>query len=64
MCIAIQEIREEGRQEGWQQGRIEGIILAYKEMGHSQEGSEKLSYNGNSEKNDEEAACLIKKYWK
>lgn len=63
VCIAIQEIREEGRQEGWQQGRIEGIILAYKEMGHSQE--EVKSYlTMKCEKNDEEAACLIKKYWK
>ena len=67
VCIAIQEIREEGRMEGRmegrQQGKIEGFILAYKEMGRSQEEA-KTYITMKCEKNEEEADALIKKYWK
>ena len=59
MCIAIQEIREEGKIEG----KIEGAIMFAKEFGISREQI-KGSLMAKFEKNEEEAEELLDIYWK
>lgn len=59
VCIAIQEIREEGKIEG----KIEGAIMFAKEFGISREQI-KGSLMAKFEKNEEEAEELLDIYWK
>lgn len=75
VCIAIQEIREEGKIEGKIEGRIEGkiegkiegiiegAITFAKELGIPRD-QVKRSLMAKYEKNDEEAECLMETYWK
>ena len=67
MCIAIQEIREEGRLEGEREGRLEGeiigIIHADKRRKIPLEDTRRYIIK-EYQKSEEEADELIKKYWK
>lgn len=67
MCIAIQEIREEGKNEGIIEGKMEGIIegaITFAQKLGVQRDQVKKSIMEEYEKNDEEAEELIKVYWK
>ena len=67
MCVAIQEIREEGRLEGEREGRLEGeiigIIHADKRRKIPLEDTRRYIIE-EYQKSEEEADELIKKYWK
>ena len=62
MCIAIQEIREEGKIEGKIEGRIEGAIMFARELGIPRE-QVKSSLMAKFEKNEEEVDKLMEVYW-
>ncbi len=66
VCIAIQEIREEGklegRLEGKLEGRLEGAITFAQKMGADRENVKK-SIMEVFDKNEEEAEELMKQYW-
>ena len=63
MCIAVQEIKEEGRLEGRLEGELIGVIHTYKKMNFSFK-----DVNGyimeEYEKSEEEIDELLMKYWK
>ncbi|MDE6619848.1 MAG: Rpn family recombination-promoting nuclease/putative transposase [Lachnospiraceae bacterium] len=67
MCIAIQEIREEGKLEGKLEGKMEGIIegaITFAQKLGVQREQVKQSIMEEYEKDDAEAEELIKVYWK
>lgn len=63
MCIAIQEIKEEGRLEGRLEGELIGVIHTYKKMNFSLEDVKGYIME-EYEKSEEEIDELLKKYWK
>ncbi len=63
MCVAIQEIREEGRLEGLLEGEIIGLIRAGKRHNTPKEDTRRCIME-EYKKSGEEADALIEKYWK
>lgn len=63
VCIAIQEIREEGKMEGKMEGIIEGAITFAQKLGARKEQVKK-SIMEEYDKDDKEAEELINAYWK
>lgn len=63
MCIAIQEIKEEGRLEGRLEGEIIGIIRSDRRHKIPQEDTRRYLME-EYQKSEEEADELIKEYWK
>lgn len=59
VCLAIQEIREEGRLEG----RLEGEIQTYKKLGVPQQDVRQYIMD-EYQKSEDEIEELIKTYWK
>ena len=67
MCIAIQEIREEGKMEGIIEGKMEGIIegaITFAQKLGVQKEQVKKSIMEEYDKDDKEAEELINAYWK
>ena len=63
MCVAIQEIREEGRLEGRLEGELIGIIRADKRHKIPKEDTRRYIMD-EYQKSEEEADELIRQYWK
>lgn len=67
VCLALQEIKAEGRQEGRQEGRLEGRlegqILAYKKLNVPRQDAMRYLMD-DYQKDEKEAETLIEKYWK
>ena len=62
VCIAIQEIREEGKMEGKIESKLEGAIIFAKEMGIPSEQVKSFLMTKYG-KGDEEAEDLMETYW-
>lgn len=62
VCLAIQEIREEGRLEGRLEGQLEGEIRAYKKLGILPEDARRYLME-ERHKSEDEAELLIRRYW-
>jgi len=63
MCLAIQEIKKEGREEGRLEGELIGVIRAYQKMKVSPEDAKNYIME-EYKKSEEETNELLKKYWK
>ena len=62
MCAALEEMRMDSKREGIREGKIEGAVKAYKEVGFSlQKTIQRIAenYNFSLQQAEEE----VKKYW-